>query len=111
MKTKAEKLEASRIQREKYKVPRDWPQLTWAYVLHGVEGAVAGVIAMVSVFQSNVALSVFALTLTMMYVAYQGLSFARKRDTVGRDLMDYAMGWAFGALVALFFYGDWRCFL
>ena len=33
---------------------------------------------------------------TGLYVAYQGLSFARKRDTVGLDIKTFAIGWGIG---------------
>lgn len=104
IKTKSEKLEQARFRREVIKEPRDWAELWWAYFLHGVQGALAGGLGVLSVLKSSVTLAVFAFTMTTMYVAYQGLSFARKHDTVGRDLTDYAVGWGFGALLLYLYF-------
>ena len=85
------------------KIPRDWKNLWWAYLAHFVEGVITGVIAMQSVITKDIRLSCIALSLLLLYVAYQGLSFARKRDIVGRDVMDFSVGYVVGLLAKLFF--------
>ena len=96
---RAKKLERARIRRDALKEPRDWQSYWWAYLLHVLQGGIAGSLAMVSVSKSNMEFSVLAFTITSLYIAYQGLSFARKHDTVGRDLADYGIGWAIGAVL------------
>lgn len=94
------KLTEDRERRAENKRPRDWKKLWWAYVLHFIEGTISGAVALVSVFKNNIPLAVLAFSCVGMYIAYQGLSFARKRDSVGRDLSDFALGYAVAALVS-----------
>ena len=97
--TKDQKLERGRIKKEILDQPRDWKGYWKCYASHMIQGGVAGALSVVSVFKSSFELSVFAFTITTMYIGYQGLSFARKHDTVGRDLADYGIGWSLGAFL------------
>ena len=65
------------------KIPRNWKGLWWAYLVHFVEGVGTGALAMHSVEIGDIRLSFVALSLLFLYISYQGLSFARKRDVVG----------------------------
>lgn len=85
------------------KTSRNWKGLWWAYLVHFIEGVVTGALAMQSVIVRDIRLSCIALSLLFLYVAYQGLSFARKRDVVGRDVMDFSIGYVVGLLSRLFF--------
>ena len=97
------KLEESRERRQELKQPRDW-QIWWAYLIHFIQGAAAGVLAMYSVEKSDLQLAIIAFTSVIMYNVYQGLSFARKWDTVGRDCKDHAYGWALGILITFIYF-------
>ena len=44
-----------------------------------------------------------ALTLATLYIAYQGLSLVRKKDSAGLDVMDFGVGYGVGLLPALYF--------
>lgn len=83
---------------------RDWKRYGWAYVLHVLEGLLTGGVAMLAVEYNDMPLSVFAFTLCILYIAYQGLSFARKWDTVGIDMVDYSVGFATGALAVYIYF-------
>ena len=98
-KIKNEKIERARLRRMELKQPRDWQELWYCYCMHIIQGGIAGSLAVVAIFQQNNPLSLLALTITAIYIGYQGLSFARKHDTVGRDLADYGYGWGLGAFL------------
>lgn len=77
---------------------RDWKRYGWAYVLHVLEGFITGSVAMLAVVDKSIPLSVIAFMFCCLYIAYQGLSFARKWDTVGIDMVDYSIGVGLGVL-------------
>ena len=104
---KDKRIEKARIGRAKLKQPRDWKELWMDYLGHVIQGGIAGALAMSSVFHASLTLAVYAFTITNLFVAYQGLSFARKHDTVGRDLADFGVGWVIGSVVALFYNWVW----
>ena len=96
---KQEKLEKARIKRAELKEPRDWKEIGWAYVLHFIQGAVCGILAIAAYQQASLPLAVISFACVAQYIAYQGLSFARKYDTVGRDMADFSAGYAVGGLL------------
>ena len=104
---KDKRIEKARIRRENLKQPRDWKELWVDYMGHVFQGGIAGALAMSSVFHASLTLAVYAFTITTLFVAYQGLSFARKHDTVGRDLADFGIGWMFGSVLALIYNWIW----
>ena len=59
------------------------------HLSHVAQGAAAG-----ATLKSDYTLA--SVVGTGLYVAYQGLSFARKRDTVGLDIKTFAIGWGLG---------------
>ena len=102
--TKDEKLKQARERRAALKQPRDWKELGWAYVLHAVEGAFAGALAMVAIANADMPLAVLAFTFSVLYLVYQASSYARRHDTVGRDIADYGAGFFVAVVVvALWF--------
>ena len=54
---------------------------------------------MLAVVEESIPLSVIAFMFCCLYIAYQGLSFARKWDTVGIDMLDYSVGVFLGVLL------------
>lgn len=44
---------------------------------------------------------VFASVWTLLYIAYQGLSLVRKKDSAGLDVMDYMVGALVGVVTVL----------
>ena len=79
--------------------PRDWRKHGASYISHGLQGAVCGVGLVAWLWTSGFWVAP-ALTWSLLYVAYQGLSFARRRDTVGRDMFDFMLGAGLGLLGA-----------
>lgn len=96
---KQEKLEKARARRAELKEPRDWKEIGWAYVLHFIQGAICGILAIIAYKQESLTLAVLSFVCVAQYIAYQGLSFARKGDTVGRDMKDFAAGYAVGGVL------------
>ena len=98
------KLEYMRGRRKELKQPRDW-QIWHAYLIHVVEGIISGAIAMSAVIQQSTQLAILAFSLVVMYLAYQWGSWMRKDDYYGRDVKDWAVGYALG-IITLWVYSN-----
>ena len=104
--TKAEratKLAEDRALRKKMKRPRDWRECGISYVIHAIQGIIAGGLAVKAVMNADIPLAILSGTITGLYTAYQGISYARKKDTPGRDLMDFGIGWGVGVVATYLF--------
>ena len=77
--------------------PRDWQRHGASYVGHALQGAACGVGLVAWLWTAELWIAP-ALTWILLYVAYQGLSFARRHDTVGRDMFDFILGVGGGLL-------------
>lgn len=64
--------------------------MLWTDIAHGVMGLACGLTLRKRPVEST--------TGTVLYCTYQGLSFARKRDTVGKDIKWFAVPWALGVI-------------
>ena len=69
---------------------RNWRRWGLAYASHWLTGGVLG--ALVAGVDPVLGIGGLALV-----IAYQGLEYARRKDTPGRDLLDYGVGFAVGA--------------
>ena len=63
--------------------------------------------AVITLLSDSIGWIVFASLWTLLYIAYQGLSLVRKRDSAGLDVMDFMVGALIGLIliVTLEFFG------
>ena len=82
-------------QRQSYR--QGWDLYPWSMAGHHVQGALSSA----GIFSGNEDLANSGLAWCFMYVAYQGLSVIRKKDSAGLDVLDFMVG--FGIVVACSF--------
>lgn len=80
---------------------RDWRNHWHDYAAHWLIGAVSGWALILGLDGDLPVLWLPALVVAALYTAYQGLSFAKKKDTVGLDMKDYSIGWGAGVIAAM----------
>lgn len=66
-----------------------------------------GYLAVIFVFTEVVPMMVMGILWTLLYIAYQGLSLVRKKDSAGLDIMDYMVGSLLGLAVCIPIYLGW----
>ena len=68
--------------------PMDWRRYWASYIGHGIQGTLAGAMML--------HWPLVGLALLILYASYQGLEFARRNDTPGRDMLHFACGFYIG---------------
>ena len=95
---RAEKLKEDRETRAKYKRPRDWKECGYAYVIHFMQGVIAGIIMMMSISASNLILTMLSFSMIVLFIAYQGRKHAHA-VFFGCDIEDFSVGYGIGIAI------------
>ena len=73
--------------------PMNWRRYWASYIGHGIQGTLAGALM--------IPWPLIGLALLVLYASYQGLEFARRGDTPGRDMLHFAIGFYIGLVMVL----------
>ena len=74
-----------------------WKLYPVSMIIHHIQGLGVAV----AILLGSLNIQILSFLWGLMYIAYQGLSVLRKKDSPGLDIYDFIMGMGFGAIIVV----------